>query len=138
MERIEEVSSCSFLPLTEASQCNPARRCAPIISKPRQLPSLRLCRHRPPVGNWVGYSCFGERAQAQQTTVASATGCIFALIARPRQMQRRPKLDPAPDYFALPHSDDRSNNLDSCFRPRTGPNQLLKRLAIFRTAIRIA
>jgi len=46
------------------------------------------------VRNRIRYSRFSKRAQAQQATVASATGCIFALIARPRQMQRRPKPTP--------------------------------------------
>src|ERR1700737_676158 len=109
---------------------------APIISKPGRMPSSRLCCHRSPVRNRVRYSSFGERAQTQQATVASATGCIFALITGPRQMQRSPEFDTATDNLALLQRDHWRDNFDVCLGPRTGSHQFLKCLVILGPAVR--
>src|SRR5258708_31410550 len=122
--------SALFMPISPFKQrrglCCPPRRRAPIISELDLMPSLRLCCYRSPEGNWIRYPSFSECPQAQQATVASATGCIFALIAGPRQMQWGPELDAAPNYFTLLQFDHRRDNIDSFFRACTGANQVLQ------------
>src|SRR4029077_1363916 len=115
-----------------------SRRRAPIISELGRMPSSRPSRYRSPVRNWIRCPGFGKRPQAQQATVASATSCIFALIAGPRQMQRGPELDAAPNDLALLQRDHRSDNFDSCFRACTGANQFLKCPVILGPAVRVA
>src|SRR6202158_5371593 len=102
------------------------------------MPSSRLRCHRSPVRNRIGYSSFGERSQAQQATVASATCCIFALIAGPRQMQRSPELDASPNDLALLQFDDRGDDFDVRFWPCANLHQFLKCPVILGPTVRVA
>src|SRR5580700_5652089 len=102
-----------------------------------QFQVLRVRADRHPVSYGIPHSGLPKRREPQQATVAHSASPVFVLITRPRQMQRRAKLDSSPDNLAFLQRNHRRPDFDLRLRPRSHAHQLLKNLVILRAAIGI-
>src|SRR5271169_896344 len=79
---------------------------------------LRVGGDRQPVRYRVRHPRLRKRLQSQQATIARPARPVFILVARPRQMQRRAELNPAPDDLAFFQCNHWRRNFDLRLRPR--------------------
>src|SRR3954468_8721062 len=76
-------------------------------------------------------------AQAQDTTVANATGFALFSVTRPGQLQGRTQLQSAADDLSLAECDERRGDSDvRCFGAHT--NELVEGVVVLGAAVRVA
>src|SRR6266568_2998850 len=110
--------------------------------RPRNLPILsrRAGRRLPPlpVGNGVLDARFREALEAEEAALAGPAGLVFGLVARPRQLEGRVELPPAPHDLSLGHRDHRGDDAKVRFRPRAPSDRLLEGAVELGPAVGIA
>src|SRR4029077_2955291 len=100
------ISPCPILLFCRGAPASVRWPVSSIISHLAGIPSATTLFRGPgagfgPVGDLVANPSLCKRPQTQQATVAGPAGQLLALVARPRQLQRRAQFHAAPDYFAL-------------------------------------
>src|SRR3954463_16565402 len=78
-----------------------------------------------------------ESAQAQDTTVANATGFALFSVTRPRQLQGRAQLQSAADDLSLAECDERRGDGDVCCLG-TDADDLVEGVVVLGAAIGVA
>src|SRR3954464_10614572 len=96
-----------------------------------------MCGNAGPVTQRVFRSSRFKGTQAQDTTVANATGFALLSVTRPGQLQGRTQLQAAADDLSLAECDERRGDSDvRCFGADL--DQLVEGVVVLGAAIRVA